>query len=79
MNKIRIAHLYYDLMNLYGENGNIMALVKGFEAQDMFTEVVNLTVGDNEVSIVLNNDSVLTIGTYSGEKTGSRHGCYFGN
>lgn len=46
MNKIRIAHLYYDLMNLYGENGNIMALVKGFEAQDMFTEVVNLTVGD---------------------------------
>lgn len=28
----------------------------------------NLTVGDNEVSIVLNNDSVLTIGTYSGER-----------
>lgn len=46
MNKIRIAHLYYDLMNLYGENGNIMALVKGFEDQDMFVEVDNLTVGD---------------------------------
>ena len=46
MNKIRIAHLYYDLMNLYGENGNIMALVKGFDDQDMFVEVVNLSVGD---------------------------------
>ena len=46
MNKIRIAHLYYDLMNLYGENGNIMALVKGFEDQDMFVEVINLSVGD---------------------------------
>ena len=46
MNKIRIAHLYYDLMNLYGENGNIMALVKGFEDQDMFCEVIRLSVGD---------------------------------
>ena len=46
MEKIKIAHLYYDLMNLYGESGNIMALVNGFEAQNMYTEVVNLTVGD---------------------------------
>ena len=23
---IKIAHLYYDIMNLYGENGNIRAL-----------------------------------------------------
>lgn len=28
----------------------------------------NLVAGDNEVSIVLNNDSVLTIGAYSGER-----------
>ena len=46
MNKIKIAHLYYDLMNLYGENGNIMALEKGFESQDMYTDVINLTIGD---------------------------------
>lgn len=46
MEKIKITHLYYDLMNLYGEAGNIMALVNGFEAQNMYTEVVNLTVGD---------------------------------
>ena len=46
MEKIKIAHLYYDLMNLYGENGNIMALVDGFEKQDMYTEVTYLTVND---------------------------------
>lgn len=46
MEKIKIAHLYYDLMNLYGEIGNIMALEKGFNDQDMFTEVTNLTIGN---------------------------------
>ena len=46
MEKIKIAHLYYDLMNLYGESGNIIALEKGFEEQDMYTEVIKLTVGD---------------------------------
>ena len=46
MEKIKIAHLYYDLMNLYGESGNIMALEKGFEEQDMYTDIVKLTVGD---------------------------------
>ena len=46
MKKIKIAHLYYDLMNLYGENGNIMALVDGFEKQDMYTEVTYLTIND---------------------------------
>ena len=46
MEKIKIAHLYYDLMNLYGENGNIMALEKGFNDQEMYTETSNLTIGD---------------------------------
>ena len=46
MDKIYIAHLYYDLMNLYGENGNIMALVSAFNDQDMFSEVVNLSIND---------------------------------
>jgi len=44
--KIKIAHLYYDLMNLYGEAGNIMALEKGFNDQAMYTEIYNLSVGD---------------------------------
>ncbi len=44
--KVKIAHLYYDLMNLYGENGNIRALKKEFERQTVKTEIHFLTVGD---------------------------------
>ncbi len=44
--KIRIAHLYYDLMNLYGENGNIRALKKAFERQGINTEISFLTIND---------------------------------
>ena len=29
--KIVIAHLYYDIMNLYGESGNVKALKKYLE------------------------------------------------
>jgi len=46
MNRIKIAHLYYDLMNLYGESGNIKALERAFNDQDMFVEVINLSIGD---------------------------------
>lgn len=46
MEKIKIAHLYYDLMNLYGETGNIMALTKGFSDQDMYTEIKYFTIND---------------------------------
>lgn len=44
--KIKIAHLYYDLMNLYGESGNIKAMVKFIERQGVDVEVNFLTVGD---------------------------------
>ena len=46
MEKIKIAHLYYDLMNLYGESGNILALEKAFEEQDLYTETYNLSIND---------------------------------
>lgn len=44
--KIKIAHLYYDLMNLYGENANIRALKKAFERQNVDVEVHFLTIND---------------------------------
>jgi len=47
MNKIKIAHLYYDLMNLYGESGNIIALERAFNNQDMFVEITNLSIEDD--------------------------------
>lgn len=44
---IKIAHLYYDLMNLYGDNGNIKMLKNCFEAQAIKTSIEFLTIDDD--------------------------------
>ncbi len=44
---IKIAHLYYDLMNLYGDNGNIKALKYHLEKQKLKVDIDFLTIGDN--------------------------------
>ena len=46
MKTIKIAHLYYDLMNLYGENGNIRFLKKVLNDQGIDVKVSKLTIGD---------------------------------
>lgn len=46
MKKIKIAHLYYDLMNLYGENGNVRYLVDKLEKQGFDVTLYFLTVDD---------------------------------
>lgn len=43
---ITIAHLYYDLLNLYGENGNIKALKKELENQGLKVNIKFLTIDD---------------------------------
>ncbi len=43
---IHIAHLYYDLMNLYGESGNIKALKKQLEEQGIKVKIDLLTITD---------------------------------
>jgi len=43
---IKIAHLYYDLMNLYGESGNVKALKKFIERQGIDVEIHFLTIDD---------------------------------
>ena len=45
--KIKILHLYYDLLNLYGENGNVMALIKALENQDLKVIVDFKTINDD--------------------------------
>lgn len=45
--KITIANLYYDLLNLYGDSGNIKALVKNLENQNIKVNVLNLSINDN--------------------------------
>ena len=44
---IKIAHLYYDLMNLYGESGNPQALIRHLKNKGLNAEIHFLTVNDN--------------------------------
>lgn len=46
MKTFKIAHLYYDLMNLYGENGNIRYLAKKLEDQSISVKIDYLSLGD---------------------------------
>lgn len=46
MKTFKIAHLFYDLMNLYGENGNIRYLEKKLEEQNIKTEIHFLSLED---------------------------------
>lgn len=43
---IRVLHLYYDLLNLYGEQGNILALREAFKRQNVEVEVDLMSVKD---------------------------------
>ena len=44
---IYIANLYNDLMNLYGDNGNLKALRYAFNSQGINTVIENITIGNN--------------------------------
>ena len=46
METIKIAHLYYDLMNLYGEHGNILALRHHLEAHKVRVITHYLSIED---------------------------------
>ena len=61
---IKIAHLYYDLLNLYGESGNVMALKRFIERVDIETEIHFLTIGDK---IDFNKFDIIFIGQGSEE------------
>lgn len=43
--RLRLAYLYGDLMNLYGDRGNIIALERRCEWRDIDLEVSEITVG----------------------------------
>ena len=43
---LRVAHLYPDIMNVYGDRGNIIALRHRCEARGIAFESVDVTVGD---------------------------------
>ena len=43
---IKVAHLYYDLLNLYGEQGNILAIKNAFKNQNIDIRIDYLTIND---------------------------------
>lgn len=57
---IKIAYLYRDLLNLYGESGNIIAMERALKALNVDYSVDELSIGDN---IVLNNYDFVYIGS----------------
>ena len=46
--KIVIAHLYYDIMNLYGESGNVKALKKYLEEQGVKVTIKFVTIDESK-------------------------------
>lgn len=58
--KITIGHIFYDLLNLYGESGNVIALEKALKTQDIEVEIKKLSL-DNE-PWDLNNVDILYVG-----------------
>jgi lipid II isoglutaminyl synthase (glutamine-hydrolysing) len=43
---LRLAHLYPDVMNIYGDRGNVIALRFRCEARGIALEVTNVNIGD---------------------------------
>lgn len=46
MYELNICHLYPDLLNLYGDRGNVIALKKRCEWRDIAVNVINISCGD---------------------------------
>ena len=46
--KITIGYLYRDLLNLYGDEGNIKALKYHLEEQGIDVDIKKLTIGDKK-------------------------------
>src|SRR6185312_8319875 len=44
--RLRLAHLYPDVMNIYGDRGNVIALQYRCEARAIALEVVDVNIGD---------------------------------
>lgn len=46
---LRICHLYPDLLNLYGDRGNILCMRRRLEWRGIDAEVTEVTVGQQAV------------------------------
>ena len=65
--KITIGYLFYDLLNLYGESGNILALKQALETQEIEVEVQYLSI-NNEWNLKELDFIYLGTGTENNQK-----------
>lgn len=74
--KITIMHLYYDLLNLYGESGNIKALKNTLEqiGIDVYIKFVTL---DEEINLKNVDLLYIGMGTISNQKLAIDHICKY--
>ena len=61
---IKILHLYYDLLNIYGENANVRALVKALEEQNVKVQVDFKSLDDK---MDINSYDFIYVGSGSNE------------
>lgn len=57
---INVLHLYYDLLNLYGENGNVLAIKDYLENNNIEYQIDFITVGDK---IDINKYDLIYVGS----------------
>lgn len=69
---VKIANLYYDLMNLYGDQGNINVLVKAFEYQGINVELTKLSI-DDDIDFDNYDIFVISTGTENNQKIVLNH------
>jgi len=51
MKKIKILHLYPDAMNLYGDFGNVLTLIKRCQWRNIYVELVEIKIGQTKHSL----------------------------
>lgn len=66
--KIIIGHLFYDLLNLYGESGNVLALKEALESQNVEVELRNISLDNKEWNLQELDFIYIGTGTDNNEK-----------
>ena len=70
--KIVIAYLYYDLLNLYGEKGNLKEIIKELKNQDINYEIKYLSINDN-LKFENYDLVIMNAGTENNQKIAIKH------
>jgi len=71
--KVKILHLYYDIMNLYGENGNVRMMERRLKDQGLDVEVDKKTLTDTFIDFTQYDFIYCGCGTESNRNACLKH------